>query len=75
MAYISNKHLAIWLVLTCMCFQPVINKRCTFIGSEETYSFYLDGDVILGGLFPLHFQPDSTEQSFVKKPVPYGYKL
>uniref|UniRef100_A0A8C5BL57 G-protein coupled receptors family 3 profile domain-containing protein n=1 Tax=Gadus morhua TaxID=8049 RepID=A0A8C5BL57_GADMO len=28
---------------------------CAFFGEEETNSFYQDGDVVLGGVFPLHY--------------------
>lgn len=74
MAYIL-KGLVVCLALMCLYLQPVMGKKCMFIGSEEPYSFYKEGDVVLGGLFPLHYHAESFVQSFVKKPVPSGYKL
>uniref|UniRef100_A0A8C7YJ19 Olfactory receptor C family, x1 n=1 Tax=Oryzias sinensis TaxID=183150 RepID=A0A8C7YJ19_9TELE len=30
---------------------------CVFLGEREELSLYEDGDVVIGGLFPLHFSP------------------
>lgn len=73
MAYIAKEHLVLCLIV--MYSQSVMSKRCAFIGSEEPNSFYLDGDIVLGGLFPLHYHAESFVQSFIKKPIPSGYKL
>uniref|UniRef100_A0A3P9J631 Olfactory receptor C family, x3 n=1 Tax=Oryzias latipes TaxID=8090 RepID=A0A3P9J631_ORYLA len=32
---------------------------CVFLGETEELSLYEDGDVVIGGLFPLHFSPVS----------------
>uniref|UniRef100_A0AAQ5XDI6 Olfactory receptor C family, x3 n=1 Tax=Amphiprion ocellaris TaxID=80972 RepID=A0AAQ5XDI6_AMPOC len=31
--------------------------NCVFLGEEEKNSLYEDGDVVVGGLFPLHYSP------------------
>uniref|UniRef100_A0A8D0AEH1 G-protein coupled receptors family 3 profile domain-containing protein n=1 Tax=Sander lucioperca TaxID=283035 RepID=A0A8D0AEH1_SANLU len=31
--------------------------NCVFLGEEEKNSLYEDGDVVIGGLFPLHYSP------------------
>ncbi|KAK1784722.1 hypothetical protein P4O66_003401 [Electrophorus voltai] len=43
-------------------------------GEEGSQSFYQDGDVILGGLFPLHYSPVPTERFFQSKPAATEYK-
>ncbi|XP_062860439.1 extracellular calcium-sensing receptor-like [Trichomycterus rosablanca] len=48
--------------------------ECVYQGDEGTHSFYQDGDVVLGGLFPLHYSPVSAAQSFQSKPPPTEYK-
>ncbi|XP_060780427.1 extracellular calcium-sensing receptor-like [Neoarius graeffei] len=47
--------------------------ECVYQGDEGTHSFYKGGDVILGGLFPLHYSPVSAVQSFQSKPEPTDY--
>ncbi|XP_056621598.1 extracellular calcium-sensing receptor-like [Triplophysa dalaica] len=49
--------------------------KCTYQGDEDTLSFYQGGDVVLGGLFPLHFSPVSLDLSFRTKPKPTEYKF
>uniref|UniRef100_A0A3P8S265 Olfactory receptor C family, x2 n=1 Tax=Amphiprion percula TaxID=161767 RepID=A0A3P8S265_AMPPE len=34
--------------------------NCVFLGEEEKNSLYEDGDVVVGGLFPLHYSPVSS---------------
>ncbi|XP_029571785.1 extracellular calcium-sensing receptor-like [Salmo trutta] len=46
---------------------------CTFLGEEETSSFYQEGDVVLGGLFPLHYSPVSSVTSFQWEPQQTTY--
>ncbi|KAK0141156.1 hypothetical protein N1851_021838 [Merluccius polli] len=47
---------------------------CTFIGEEESNSFYEDGDVVLGGVFPLHYTRVSSHPTYTSKPEPGAYK-
>ncbi|CAL8373993.1 unnamed protein product [Gadus morhua 'NCC'] len=47
---------------------------CAFIGEEETNSFYEDGDVVLGGVFPLHYTRVSSLPTYTSKPEPGSHK-
>ncbi|XP_067275979.1 extracellular calcium-sensing receptor-like [Pseudorasbora parva] len=49
--------------------------KCIYQGDEDTYTFYHGGDVVLGGLFPLHFSPISSVSSFRTKPNSTKYKF
>ncbi|XP_066540570.1 extracellular calcium-sensing receptor-like [Hoplias malabaricus] len=49
-------------------------NECIYQGEEGTQNFFLDGDVILGGLFPLHYSPVSAMWTFQSKPAPTDYK-
>lgn len=62
------------LLNTFKCCQSTNKDECIYQGDEGTHSFYKDGDVILGGLFPLHYSPFSAVQSFQSKPEPTDYK-
>ncbi|XP_076002447.1 extracellular calcium-sensing receptor-like [Genypterus blacodes] len=44
------------------------------MGEEERNSLYEDGDVVLGGLFPLHISPVSSLATYRTKPPPHSYK-
>ncbi|KAA0714828.1 Extracellular calcium-sensing receptor [Triplophysa tibetana] len=55
--------------------QTQSKDKCTYQGDEDTLSFYHEGDVVLGGLFPMHFSPVSSDLSFRKKPKPKTYKF
>ncbi|KAI7802366.1 extracellular calcium-sensing receptor-like [Triplophysa rosa] len=55
--------------------QSQSKDKCTYQGDEDTLSFYQGGDVVLGGLFPLHFSPVSSDLSFRTKPKPTEYKF
>ncbi|XP_069053647.1 extracellular calcium-sensing receptor-like [Lepisosteus oculatus] len=46
---------------------------CNFKGEGATPSFFAEGDVVLGGLFPLHYRPSSYVPSFQKKPQATHY--
>ncbi|XP_069053645.1 extracellular calcium-sensing receptor-like isoform X3 [Lepisosteus oculatus] len=46
---------------------------CNFKGEGATPSFFAEGDVVLGGLFPLHYIPSSYVPSFQKKPQATHY--
>ena len=48
---------------------------CAYIGEEESNSFYQDGDVVLGGVFPLHYTRVSSLPPYTSKPEPGSYKL
>uniref|UniRef100_A0A3B4CM98 G-protein coupled receptors family 3 profile domain-containing protein n=1 Tax=Pygocentrus nattereri TaxID=42514 RepID=A0A3B4CM98_PYGNA len=53
--------LTFWLLLKLPMWCWSTNKDvCIYQGEEGTHSFYQDGDVILGGLFPLHYSPVSA---------------
>lgn len=59
---------------TFMCCQAINKDECFYQGDEGTHSFYKGGDMILGGLFPLHYSPVLAVQSFQSKPEPTDYK-
>lgn len=46
---------------------------CVFLGEKEELSLYEDGDVVIGGLFPLHFSPVSSLLTYKTKPAPNSY--
>lgn len=48
---------------------------CVFLGEEEKNSVYEDGDVVIGGLFPLHYIPESYFPTYETKPKPNTYQL
>ncbi|XP_049918867.1 extracellular calcium-sensing receptor-like [Epinephelus moara] len=48
--------------------------NCVFLGEEEKNSLYEDGDVVIGGLFPIHYSPVSSLQTYTTKPAPNSYK-
>ncbi|XP_029027439.2 extracellular calcium-sensing receptor-like, partial [Betta splendens] len=50
---------------------PVEPTICSRRGAANKECISLDGDVIIGGLFNLHYMPLAIEQSFTKLP-PYG---
>ncbi|XP_037396087.1 extracellular calcium-sensing receptor-like [Pygocentrus nattereri] len=67
--------LTFWFLLNPPMWCWSTNKdECIYQGEEGTQSFYQDGDVILGGLFPLHYSPVSAVWSFQNKPPPTEYK-
>ncbi len=69
-------HFKFWPLL-CIGLQSQYKSKfkCVFQGDEDTYSFYQGGDVVLGGIFPLHSSPISSFSSFKTKPEPTKYKL
>ncbi|XP_035381539.1 extracellular calcium-sensing receptor-like [Electrophorus electricus] len=67
--------LTFWLFLIMPMWCLSTNKNeCIYQGEEGTQGFYQDGDVILGGLFPLHSSPVATERAFQSKPAAVEYK-
>ncbi len=48
--------------------------NCVFLGEVEENSLYEDGDVVIGGLFPLHYSPLSSLPTYETKPAPIMYK-
>ncbi|CAL8334751.1 unnamed protein product [Boreogadus saida] len=48
--------------------------ECASIGEEESNSFYEDGDVVLGGIFPLHYNRVSSLPTYASKPEPGSHK-
>lgn len=53
---------------------PAALENCIFWGEEEKNSLYEDGDVVIGGLFPLHYSPAYSPNSYKTKPAPNMYK-
>jgi len=75
MAWLYAMLLTFWPL--CIGLQSQLNSKdnCVFQGDEDKYSFYQGGDVVLGGIFPLHSSPISSLFSFKTKPKPTMYKL
>ncbi|KAK1900429.1 Extracellular calcium-sensing receptor [Dissostichus eleginoides] len=48
--------------------------NCVFLGEEGGNSLYEGGDVVIGGLFPLHYSPVSSLPKYKTKPTPITYK-
>ncbi|XP_036934406.1 extracellular calcium-sensing receptor-like [Acanthopagrus latus] len=48
--------------------------NCVFLGEQDENSLYEDGDVVIGGLFPLHYSPVSSLPTYKTKPSPNTYK-
>lgn len=53
---------------------PAALENCVFLGEEEKNSLYEDGDLVIGGLFPLHYSPVYSPNSYKTKPSPNTYK-
>uniref|UniRef100_A0A3P8YBP7 G-protein coupled receptors family 3 profile domain-containing protein n=1 Tax=Esox lucius TaxID=8010 RepID=A0A3P8YBP7_ESOLU len=47
---------------------------CTFLGEKDTNSFYQEGDVVIGGLFPVHRCSVSSLPSFQRSPQQIQYE-
>uniref|UniRef100_A0A3B4YKN5 Olfactory receptor C family, x3 n=1 Tax=Seriola lalandi dorsalis TaxID=1841481 RepID=A0A3B4YKN5_SERLL len=47
--------------------------NCVFLGEEEENSVYEDGDVVIGGLFPLHYSPVYSLPTYETQPTPNMY--
>ncbi|XP_038149387.1 extracellular calcium-sensing receptor-like [Cyprinodon tularosa] len=47
--------------------------NCVFLGEEGSNSLYEDGDVVIGGLFPLHYSPVPSLLTFKERPSPNSY--
>uniref|UniRef100_A0A673NIT6 Extracellular calcium-sensing receptor-like n=1 Tax=Sinocyclocheilus rhinocerous TaxID=307959 RepID=A0A673NIT6_9TELE len=56
MALLYAALLTVWFIM-CIGVQSQYKSKnkCIYQGDEDTYTFYQQGDVVLGGLFPLHF--------------------
>lgn len=48
--------------------------NCVFLGEENKNSLYEDGDVVIGGLFPLHYSPVFSLPTYQEKPTANMYK-
>ncbi|KAK9958606.1 hypothetical protein ABG768_010717 [Culter alburnus] len=76
MALLYATLLTLWFLLCIGVQSQYKNKdKCIYQGDEDTYTFYQGGDVVLGGLFPLHFSPISLVSSFRIKPNSTKYKF
>ncbi|XP_052007768.1 extracellular calcium-sensing receptor-like [Xyrauchen texanus] len=66
----------LWLLL-CVGVQSQSESKdkCIYHGAEGNQRFYQGGDVVLGGLFPLHSSPTSSVSSFSTEPKPTKYKF
>ncbi|XP_056334343.1 extracellular calcium-sensing receptor [Danio aesculapii] len=49
--------------------------KCIYQGDDDTYSFYQGGDLVLGGIFPLHSSTIPQFFSFTTKPKLIQYKF
>lgn len=50
------------------------DDNCVFLGEEEKNSLYEDGDIVIGGLFPLHYSSISSLPTYKTKPTQTMYK-
>uniref|UniRef100_A0A3B3SFM2 Olfactory receptor C family, x2 n=1 Tax=Paramormyrops kingsleyae TaxID=1676925 RepID=A0A3B3SFM2_9TELE len=72
--------LAAWLLASSLRFMLVkvgepMSAACVFQGEEDTRNLYKEGDVVIGGLFPVHYSPRSFKPSYQKKPEPTEYNF
>ncbi|XP_042630982.1 extracellular calcium-sensing receptor-like [Cyprinus carpio] len=73
------------LYLTLLTFWPLLyigvqsqsksRDTCIYQGDEDTYSFYEGGDMVLGGIFPLHSSTIPLVSTFTTKPKLIKYKF
>ncbi|XP_016095969.1 extracellular calcium-sensing receptor-like [Sinocyclocheilus grahami] len=73
------------LYVTLLTFWPLLyigvqsqsksKDTCIYQGDEDTYSFYEGGDVVLGGIFPLHSSTIPLVSTFMTKPKLIKYKF
>uniref|UniRef100_A0A3Q0RW87 Olfactory receptor C family, x1 n=1 Tax=Amphilophus citrinellus TaxID=61819 RepID=A0A3Q0RW87_AMPCI len=49
--------------------------NCVFLGEENKNSLYKDGDIVIGGLFPLHYSPVFSLPTYKEKPTPNMYNF
>ncbi|XP_064159384.1 extracellular calcium-sensing receptor-like [Anguilla rostrata] len=76
MAFSTTEVLCMLLFLLAAASSRVTAQtRCIFQGEEDSDGFYEEGDVVLGGLFPLHANQISASQSYKKRPQPPSYKF
>ncbi|XP_021328991.3 extracellular calcium-sensing receptor [Danio rerio] len=76
MALLCATLLMVWFLMYLSVQSQYNSKvRCVFQGDDDTNTFYQGGDVVLGGLFPLHFSPISSLSSYKTKPTPTTYKF
>uniref|UniRef100_A0A3B5LTK4 Olfactory receptor C family, x3 n=1 Tax=Xiphophorus couchianus TaxID=32473 RepID=A0A3B5LTK4_9TELE len=76
-----RKHMYLWFFLTHVYFFFFVGNHgssapldgCAFLGEEERKSLYEDGDVVIGGLFPLHYSPVSSPLTYNVKPITSTY--
>ena len=65
------------MFLFLICGKPGLTaalESCVFLGEEEKNSLYEDGDVVIGGVFPLHYSPVSSLPTYKMKPTRSMYK-
>ncbi|XP_029028181.2 extracellular calcium-sensing receptor-like [Betta splendens] len=62
------------LLFRCTSGTSTAADGCVFLGEEEINSLYEEGDVVIGGLFPLHHSPVSWLEAYNMKPRPNMYK-
>uniref|UniRef100_A0A672Z3Z2 Receptor ligand binding region domain-containing protein n=1 Tax=Sphaeramia orbicularis TaxID=375764 RepID=A0A672Z3Z2_9TELE len=48
---------------------------CVFLGDEKANSLYENGDIVIGGLFPLHYSPEPSLPTFKTKPTLSTYNF
>uniref|UniRef100_A0A3B4ZUC2 Extracellular calcium-sensing receptor-like n=1 Tax=Stegastes partitus TaxID=144197 RepID=A0A3B4ZUC2_9TELE len=70
MALLAVKLLMFLLVISGKPGSAAALDDCVFLGEEEKNSLYEDGDVVVGGLFPLHYSPLSSLVTYNAKPAP-----
>lgn len=73
MVRMAAKLLLFLLLFRCTSGASNAADACVFLGEEERNSLYEDGDVVIGGLFPLHYSPVSSLTTYKMKPRPNMY--
>ncbi|XP_047450694.1 uncharacterized protein LOC125013836 [Mugil cephalus] len=75
MPLLAAKLIIFLSLIICKPDSSAAGDACVFLGEEERNSLYEDGDVVVGGLFPLHYSPESSVTTYKAKPTPYMYNF
>lgn len=71
---VAAKLLIFLSFLKCKYLLTAALNDCVFLGEEVNDCLYEDGDVVLGGLFPLHYLNRTYFRTYKTKPKPDTYQ-